>query len=149
MLQRRTADGLEVHCVSPADFQINRDFYCRVGRPWNWKDRLIWSEAQWKDHVQRDSLMTWVGRMDNETIGYFELESQTDGDVEIGLFGLLPQFIGRGWGGAFLSEAIVRTWDLKGTQRIWVHTCTDDHEYALANYRQRGFDVFKTEQVST
>ena len=109
----KTADGLVVHCVSPADFQLNRDFYYRVGRPWNWKDRLIWSEAQWKDHVQRDSLKTWIGRMDNETIGYFELESQTDGNVEIGLFGLLPQFIGRGWGGAFLSEAIVRAWDFK------------------------------------
>jgi len=39
-----------------------------------------------------------------------------------------------------------RAWQLPGTRRVWVHTCTQDHPHALANYRKRGFRVFKTQR---
>ena len=41
--------------------------------------------------------------------GYFELEAQERGNVEIAYFGLLPRFIGRGLGGALLT-ATVEPW---------------------------------------
>lgn len=137
--------GFEVVKVAPADPELNRRFYRDVGGSWNWTDKLVWSADDWRRYVCRDALTTWVGRLGDEPVGYFELESQPEGNVEIAYFGLLPPFIGRGLGGAFLSAAIERAWELPGMRRVWVHTCTDDHQHALDNYRKRGFEVFKTE----
>lgn len=139
--------GFEVAMVAPADPELNRRFYCMVGSSWNWTERLVWSDDDWHDYVHRDALSTWVARIGGQSAGYFELESQADGNVEIAYFGLLPEFIGRGLGGPLLSAAVERAWDRPDTRRVWVHTCTDDHQHALDNYRKRGFEVFKTEHV--
>ena len=57
---------------------------------------------------------------------------------------LLPQFIGTGRGGQFLTAAIARAWQM-GANRVWLHTSTLDHPRALANYQARGFRIFRTE----
>jgi len=90
-------------------------------------------------------LETWVGYASGTPAGYFELESQTGGDVEIAHFGLLPSFVGRGFGPELLSAAIDRAWQL-GPQRVWVHTCSLDHPRALETYRSRGFEIYKSEE---
>jgi GNAT superfamily N-acetyltransferase len=77
-------------------------------------------------------------------VGYFELEQQTQGNVEVAYFGLLPQFVGKGLGGQLLTAAVSRAWEL-GARRVWVHTCDLDHPRALENYQARGFRVFKVE----
>jgi GNAT superfamily N-acetyltransferase len=69
----------------------------------------------------------------------------SDDKVEIAYFGLLPEFIGRGLGGAMLTSAIENAWAWSPTpSRIWVHTCNRDHPGALANYQARGFKIYKT-----
>ena len=139
--------SLEVAMVAPPNPELNRKFYRNVGAPWEWTDRLQWSEDDWHRYVHRDALRTWVGRLDGQSVGYFELESQSDGNIEIAYFGLLPEFIGRGIGGPLLSAAIECAWDVPNARRVWVHTCTQDHKNALDNYRKRGFEVFKTEHI--
>ncbi|MDB4666604.1 GNAT family N-acetyltransferase, partial [bacterium] len=62
----------------------------------------------------------------------------------IALFGLLPQMFGKGLGSAMLSLAVAQAWSLADTKRVWLHTCTEDHPHALANYQKRGFRLFKT-----
>jgi ribosomal protein S18 acetylase RimI-like enzyme len=136
--------GFTVVVVTPPNPALNRRFYCSVGASWEWTDRLEWSERDWNRYVRRDALKTWVGRLQGQAVGYFELESQSDGDMEITAFGLLPEFIGQGLGGPLLSAAVRYAWAEPGTRRIWVHTCTRDHHHALGNYRKRGFRVFKT-----
>ena len=42
--------------------------------------------------------------------GYFELERQAHGNVEIVYIGLLPDFVGRGLGARLLAAAIERAW---------------------------------------
>ena len=137
----------DVQIIAPPDPTLNQRFYRNVGSKWEWTDRLQWSDGDWQRYVLRDALTTCVGYLGSQEVGYFELESQTGGDVEIVYFGLLPDFIGRGLGGALLSAAVERAWKMTGTQRVWVHTCTEDHKHALDNYRRRGFVLFKTEEV--
>ena len=139
--------GFEVALVEPADPALNRRFYREVGSPWNWTDRLVWSEDDWRRYVHRDVLTTWVGRAADQSVGYFELEAQREGQVEIAYFGLRPDFIGCGFGGPLLSAAIEHAWRLPETRRVWVYTCSDDHPHALPNYRKRGLSVFKTETI--
>ena len=37
-----------------------------------------------------------------------------------------------------------RIFELK-SKKVWVHTCSLDHQYALKNYISRGMSVFKSE----
>ncbi|MDP6636526.1 MAG: GNAT family N-acetyltransferase [Phycisphaerae bacterium] len=138
--------GLDITMVDPPAFETNRDFYREVGAKWGWTDRLVWSDQQWADYVSRPELQTWIACVDGESAGYFELEAQEPGDVEIIYFGLLDQYINRGLGGAMLTEAIRRAWSFGGARRVWLHTCTEDHPAALANYRRRGFELYDTKR---
>jgi GNAT superfamily N-acetyltransferase len=85
--------------------------------------------------------MSWEGG----PAGYFELREHDDASVEIAYFGLLPDFIGRGWGKYLLTRAVQIAWDL-GATRVWLHTCTLDHPAALPNYLKRGFRPLRTEE---
>jgi GNAT superfamily N-acetyltransferase len=132
--------------VDPPDPELNRRFYCSVGYQWEWTDRLSWSQNVWQRYVDRDVLKTFVGKLNGDDVGYFELEIQESGNVEIVYLGLLPEYIGKGLGGTLLSAAVERAWEFSGTERIWVHTCTHDHKHALDNYRARGFELFRVER---
>jgi len=129
------------------DVAINTQFYREVGGDWQWVDRLNWTDNQWEKWVSRENLRTWVARLGAEAAGYVEMESQEGGNIEIVYFGLLPLMIGKGIGGGMLSLAVREAWKIKGTQRVWLHTCSDDHPHALGNYEKRGFRLFKTEVI--
>ena len=51
------------------------------------------------------------------------------------------------YGGYLLSEAIKICFKI-GSNRVWVHTCSLDHKYALKNYQARGMKIFKSETVN-
>lgn len=123
---------------------INHFFFVNVGRPWKWYSRLKWTLSDWRTQVGNDMVTTWIGYIKGSPFGYIELVRQAE-SVEIAFFGLLPQYIGMGLGGFLLSEAIRRAWQLN-PRRVWVHTCTLDHKYALDNYLARGLTIYKQEK---
>lgn len=126
--------------------EFNRFLYAGVGAEWFWTSRLSWTDTDWLAHLNRPETEIWVAHVSGTPAGYFELEFQNDKRVEVVYFGLLPTFIGTGIGGAFLTTAISRAWDM-GAERVWVHTCTLDHPKALQNYQDRGFKIFHTEEA--
>ncbi len=124
--------------------EYNRFLYQLVGHDWNWVERSPWSLDRWRQYAEADELRTWVGYVEGTPAGYFELQMQEGGSIEIRSFGLAPPFVGKGLGGPFLTGAIRSAWEWEA-KRVWVHTCTDDHPHALANYQARGMVLFKTE----
>lgn len=133
--------------------ELNRFLYQLIGQHWQWFDKNSWTLEQWRNHAERDEVRTWLLLVDGSPAGYYELERQPGNQVEILYFGLAKPFIGLKLGGALLSEAIRSAWawqDDAGRlpERVWVHTCSDDHPSALANYQARGFELFKTEEVA-
>jgi GNAT superfamily N-acetyltransferase len=124
-------------------FELNRFLYQFVGGPWGWTDKLGWSEEQWRTYAEHDSLRTWVAWYQGSPAGYFELQKYEDARVEINYFGLAQNFIGRGFGGYLLSEAIRQAWAW-GAERVTVNTCSLDHPGALANYQARGMKIYQT-----
>ena len=124
--------------------ELNRMFYETVGSDWSWTSRLTWSETRWQEYVGRPELRTWIGYLSETPMGYFELETQPNANVEIRIFGLLPSFLGKRLGSWFLTKAVQTAWTLEAN-RVWVHTCSLDHPIALANYKARGFKQFKEE----
>ena len=140
------ADELAIVTVGEPTPALNRFFYVEVGRAWNWTDRLGWSLREWDEHVRRDGLQTIVGYHRGAPVGFCELEAQDEGDVQIGYFGLLPQFIGRRFGGALLTAGVEAAWAVAGARRVWVHTCSRDHAAALPNYQARGFSIYREQR---
>jgi GNAT superfamily N-acetyltransferase len=131
------------HC--PSD--LFRFLYAEVGRAFRWTDRLAWTDAQVERHLADRRTSIWLLSAGEEPAGYFELREHDDGSVEIAYFGLLPDFIGRGWGKYLLTRATQAAWAL-GPSRVWLHTCTLDHPSALPNYLKRGFQTVRTEVYS-
>jgi GNAT superfamily N-acetyltransferase len=128
---------------APSAARVALAFYLRVGGPWHWTDRLSWTEAEWDAAIHRDDVELWIAQVDDEVIGYFQLQVDTDA-VELKYFGLLPEFTGRGFGRRLLPAAIERAAAL-GKDRMTVNTCTLDHPAALPNYLKHGFRVVRTE----
>jgi len=149
-LRPKRADGrFQVREKTERDWRFNRDLYFRVGEQWDWNDRRPWTDGQWKEYATVPELRTFAGYHDDVLAGYYELRRDTADGVEIEYFGLLPQFIGRGLGGALLTSAIERAWHMgPNPSRVWVHTCNRDHPQALANYQARGMVIYKVEEES-
>lgn len=121
-----------------------RYLYGEVGRAYHWTDRLGWSDERVRRHLDDPAVSLWVLSWEAAPAGYFELRNEGDGAVEIAYFGLLPEFVGRGWGKFLLTEAVRAAWSL-GAARVWLHTCTLDHPAALPNYLRRGFRPVREE----
>jgi GNAT superfamily N-acetyltransferase len=127
---------------------FNRDLYFAVGEQWHWIDKRPWTDEQWKEYAATPNLRTFAAYYDDALAGYYELRRSEEDDVEIAYFGLLPEFIGRGLGGALLTSAIEGAWGMS-PKRVWVHTCNRDHPQALANYQARGMIVYKVEESAS
>lgn len=147
-LRPKHADArFQVREKTERDWRFNRDLYFRVGEKWEWIDKRPWTTEQWKEYATAPELRSFAGYYDDLLAGYYELRRDTDGGVEIAYFGLLPEFIGRGLGGALLTSAIEQAWRMQPNPScVWVHTCNRDHPEALANYQARGMIVYKVEE---
>jgi|TARA_B100001059_G_scaffold165834_1_gene165407 GNAT superfamily N-acetyltransferase len=137
-----------VDLIKPDDFQINKFFYKNVGKKHKWTDRLVWSDLNWFKYSSDPKVETYILKVKKDFAGYFELIFHTDlHEIEIAYFGLLEEYHGKKFGGFLLSKAIMNSFQKKNIKRVWVHTCTLDHKYALKNYLARGMKIFKTDKI--
>lgn len=140
---KTVSNGLVVQECKVKQFQVNKFLYQFVGAAWDWTNKLKLSDTDWQAYAENDNLRTWIAYYQGAPAGYFELQQQPNHTVELVYFGLAENFIGKGFGGYLLSQAIQAAWDWAGTQRVWVHTCSLDHPSALKNYQARGFTLYK------
>ena len=140
--KRTLSDDFTLFETEKNNFDLNKFFYKQIGKKHQWVDRLIWQDKNWIEYVSNKNLKTFILKKNNDFVGYFELFFNKN-ECEIAYFGILEEFIGKGYGGFLLSEAI--RIGFKNANRIWVHTCSLDHPNAIENYKSRGMKVFKTE----
>ena len=148
LLNRKELPTAEARVVrlSPITVDRYRELYRRVGDQWHWRDRLAWSDDHLARNLENPNVHVWELLVGDQLGGYFELELQEGPVVEIVYFGLTPECIGKGFGGAMLTKAVEEGFAL-GATRVWLHTCTLDSPMALPNYKARGFvETGKTEK---
>ena len=134
--------------VDPPDFQLNKFFYKQIGRKHRWIDRLAWTDKKWIDYVENPRIKTFILKDNNNLAGYYEtIHDLNNNHSEIAYFGILEEYFGKKCGGYLLSEAIKKLFD-QGVSRVWLHTCSLDHENAIKNYLARGMQVFKSEKIN-
>ena len=139
--------SLRVRRLKRCPVELSRRLYEEVGRDFNWRDRLSWSETHLEEHLARPEVSVWILSRHGDVAGFFELERHEDGSVEIALFGLRPGHVGRGLGKHMLTHAVEAAWRL-GAVRVWLHTCSFDSPAALPNYLARGFTEYRREQYA-
>jgi GNAT superfamily N-acetyltransferase len=135
-------EGARIEHAHPCPIPFFRYLYTEVGRDYRWRDRLTWTDEQCAAHLANPDVFIWVLYERGAPGGFFELNKQSDGSIEIVYFGLMRDFIGRGLGKAMLTAAAERAWSL-GPSRVWLHTCTLDDVAALPNYLARGFEKYQ------
>ena len=129
-------------CVPLPNFY--RFLYTSVGSNYAWTDRLNWTDTQIVEYVEQPSVSLLVLYVRGTPAGYVELNTDShEPGTEIAYFGIIPAFHGRGLGKYLLSIGVQRAYD-DGAERVWLHTCTLDSPYALANYIARGFVPYRT-----
>ena len=136
-----------INLIDKNDFQLNKFLYKQIGKKYHWIDRLEWTDQKWMNYVSNKNLLTFVLKNKEGVVGYFELIIHYNKkEIEIAYFGILEEYFGKKLGGYLLSEAIKKSFSL-GVNRIWLHTCSLDHENALKNYLSRGMKIFKAESL--
>jgi len=143
----KSSDVYRVNFLDPPNFQLNKFFYKNIGKDHHWVDRLVWSEKEWIDYVCNEKVSTYILRKEKDVCGYFELIFHKDkNEFEIAYFGLLKEYHNKKLGSFLLSFAIKKCFE-KNINRVWVHTCSLDHDNALKNYLSRGMKIYKRETV--
>ena len=139
--------GYTVYFLNHPNFQLNKFFYKNIGKDHQWIDRLVWSEKEWIDYVSSEKVKTYILKKNEDICGYFELIFHNEkNEFEIAYFGLLQEYQNKKLGSFLLSFAIKKCFEQK-INRVWVHTCSLDHDNALNNYLSRGMKIFKQETV--
>ena len=133
------------------DFQLNKFFYKQIGIDHYWRDRLLWSDKEWFMYLQNENLETHILKkgkgQDEDIVGFYEQEYHPkSNEVELINMGILKEFRGLKLGSMLLNHAIASA-SRKNPNRMWVHTCSLDHKHALQNYKSKGFEIFKEEEV--
>ena len=131
---------LTIDLVDPPCPEFNWFLHQWVGTPFRWGGRESWGAADWNAFAGDDNVQTWVASLGRGPAGYFELQKQPDGSVQICCFGLSERFIGQGLGGTLLTTAVRQAWAMDAN-RVWLATCSHDHPHALKNYQARGFTL--------
>lgn len=103
--------------------------------------------TRWPHHVDSDlsvtirdpAVETWVAYVNGQPGGFFLVDARpAPAQVELKLFGILPEFQGKGIGKWLLAEAIRACWARK-PERVTVETDTLDSPHALTLYQKLGF----------
>lgn len=124
--------------ISPDEYLF---FYKTVGKLYNWVDRLLLSEEQLSQVINAHKTEIFTYAVNGEIAGFAEFVRE-DLYTEILYFGLLPDFIGKGYGKDFLKMVINKAWE-DDYKWIQLNTCELDHPNALPMYKKYGFEVDK------
>jgi GNAT superfamily N-acetyltransferase len=128
--------------VPSPDLSWYRALNRRIGEQWLWFNHAVTPDE--KLRAQLASPLTEVCTLSqgDALIGLAELNRAVPGEVEIAMFGVVPEAIGTGAGRFMMDEALARGW-IPGVKRVWLHTCTFDHPGAIPFYLARGFTPYK------
>ena len=138
----------QVYLDKEKDININKFFYRQIGKDHFWRDRLLWTDKEWKKYINNKSLETGIMKFNDELIGFYEQEFHSSkNEVELIQMGILKEFQGKKFG-SLLLKYIIHEAFIKNAKRIWVHTCSLDHKHALDNYLSKGFKIFKEETIN-
>ena len=119
-----------------------RSYYYGVGKQWYWLDRMVMDDTALDQKINASNVEIFVFYVDDQPAGFAEFVLEKD-YVEILYFGLLPAYVGKGYGNQFLQTVIQHAWSYQ-PQHIQLNTCSLDHPNAMNVYKKAGFKEVRT-----
>lgn len=119
--------------------------YGAVGRDWSWEDMFERGEDEIASWLIDPTVSFFTLLREGWPQGFFVLDARDPGTVDLAYFGLVPEAIGLGLGTFLLRTAILSGWDIPGTERLTLNTCSLDHPRALQTYQRQGFRLIRRE----
>ena len=139
--------NVKISLENKKDININKFFYRQIGREHFWRDRLLWSDKEWEKYIHNENLETGIMKINDELVGFYEQEFHKDkNEMELIQMGILKEYQGKKLG-SFLLKYIIHEIFRRNIERLWVHTCSLDHKYALNNYLSKGLKIFREEEI--
>ena len=123
-----------------------RFLYNSIGEEWTWWERRLLGDSELAAIIQDSRVEIYVLYANGVPAGYFEIDRRQGATVDLSYFGLLPDFVGRGLGSYFLTEAVETAWS-SDPERVTVNTNTLDHPRALPLYQRMGFVPIERREV--
>ncbi len=128
--------------VEHPDLAWYRDLYHRIGEDWLWFSRLTMPADSLAALLNDPATTILAYERNGLAMGLAELSFARAGEVEIAMFGVVPEATGTGAARALMATALSET-VRPGIKRVWLHTCTFDHPAAVRFYIGRGFRAYK------
>ena len=137
----------QIFLETKKDININKFFYRNIGKDHFWRDRLLWSDKEWEKYMNNKNLETGIMKINDDMVGFYEQEFHKDkNEIELIQMGILKEYQGKKFG-SYLLKYIIQNNLSRDIERLWVHTCSLDHKYALNNYISKGLKIFKEEEI--
>ncbi|MCD4679158.1 MAG: GNAT family N-acetyltransferase [Bacteroidales bacterium] len=135
--------SIEKHVPTVDDY---RKLFIAVGKNWLWSSRLVMTKEELEKIITDNNVEIYLLKIDGTTAGFIELDRSFENDIELAFLGLIPDFIGKGFGKYCLHWAIQKSW-FYNPKRLWLHTCKLDHPNAMELYKKVGFKVYKVSMI--
>jgi GNAT superfamily N-acetyltransferase len=139
---RAERTDLSVRKLVNPDLAWYRALYGRIGVPWLWFSRAVMSDDKLRSLLLDPATEIHVLERLGEPLGFAELSRAVPAEVEVAMFGVVPEATGTGAARFLIEAALNQAWT-GGVRRVWLHTCTFDHPAALRFYQARGFRAYK------
>ncbi len=139
--------NVKIYSESKKNININKFFYRQIGKDHFWRDRLLWSDNEWRKYINNKNIQTGIMKINENFVGFYEQEfHENENEIELIQMGILQEYQGMKLG-SFLLKFIIQNSFSRDVERLWVHTCSLDHKYALNNYLSKGLKIFREEEI--
>jgi GNAT superfamily N-acetyltransferase len=136
------SEGLALEAIAPADLDRYLRLYRLLGERWMWFSRLVMSRADLAAIRADERTAAFALVKEGRDLGLLELDWREPGICELAFLGVAEELVGSGAGRFLMNRAIAMAWSRPIT-RLWVHTCTIDHQGAVEFYIRSGFTPFR------
>lgn len=135
-------EGFALEAIGRGDVARYLAIYRLLGERWMWFSRLVMPASELAQILADPAVDCFAVRHDGRDVGLLELDFRVAGEGELAFFGLDESVLGRGAGRWLMNRALALAW-ARPIARLWVHTCTLDHQGAPEFYQRSGFKVFR------
>lgn len=134
--------GLSLDRVHEPALDWYLPLFRRIGEEWLWFSRLVMRDERLRTILDAPTTALYALREDGRDIGMVELDWSGRPNCEIVFLGLIPEAFGGGRGAWMMRRTQEIAFD-EGAERLWLHTCTQDHPSAMPFYLKHGFRAYK------
>lgn len=121
-----------------------RFLYNNVGARWLWYERRTLDDEALEAIIQNPEVEIYVLHVHGVPAGFGELDLRKKPDIELTYFGLMSEFIGRGFGCYLLRWTVDQAWT-RHPKRLWVRASNFAHPRVLSLYQRMGFVPYRQE----